>query len=130
MVASPVARVAVPAHPAPRHDRLVLLGLRQARQVADLAPVAALGRVRDYVRSEADGVLAVGVVHRISRVAVGDEDVEAALHPADVRDEPPVDLLAGESGYRHELPAVDGLAQVVRDLLATHPGGSRGGDAQ
>src|SRR3954468_24022372 len=118
MVASPVALVAVPAYPAPRHDRHVLLGLRQVCQIADLAPVAALGGVRDDVGGETDGVLAVLGVHRISRVAVGDEDVEAALHPADVRDEPPVDLLAGESGYRHELPAVDGLAQVRRDLLA------------
>ena len=61
-------------------------------------PGAALVPVGDDVGGEADRVLAVRGVGRVGGVAVGDEDVVAALHPADVRQEPAVDLLAREAG--------------------------------
>ena len=77
-----------------------------------------------------DGVLAGLRVHRVTGVAVRDEDVVLTLHPPDVRDQSPVDLLARESGDRDELAALDRLAQVPAELLAAHAGGARRGDAE
>src|SRR6185503_13356749 len=120
VVSAPVAGVAVPANPAPGCDRAVFSRLGQMSEVADLVPGAALGPVRDDVGGQADRVLTVAGVDGIGRVPVGDEDVEATLHPADVREQATVDLLAGEPGNRHEAPAMDRLAQMAVDPRASH----------
>src|SRR5215217_7463349 len=102
MVAAPVAGIAVPSDPTPRHDRLVLPGLREMRELPDLLPGTTSTLVGDDVRRQTDRVLAVCGMNGVPRIPVDDEDVEAALHPADVWEEPAVDLLAGKSGDRHE----------------------------
>jgi hypothetical protein len=97
-----------------------MTGLREVCELADVAPAPSLGPVGDDVESQADRVLAVPRVSGIGGIAVGDEDVEVALHPPDVAEQATVDLLPGKARDPDEAPAVDRLAQVGADLLASH----------
>src|SRR6266511_4647000 len=116
MVPAPMAGVAVPADPPPGGDGLVLLRLGELGEVPDLRPRAALLRIRDDVGCQPDRVLAVWRVDGIGGVAVGDEDLEAPLHPGDIGKESTVDLLSREVRDRHETAAPGGPAEVVTQL--------------
>ena len=126
VVSPAVAGIAVPPHPTPGRDRVVLTRLGLFGERRNVLPGAILGPVRDDVGGEADRVLAVSRMDRVGGIAVRDEDVVAALHPADVRQQPAVDLLPREAGDVDEAPAAHRLAEVAIDQRAPHLGGRRG----
>src|SRR5687768_5508010 len=111
-----MARVAVVADPAPRKLRPVLPWFGELRKLVDLVAAAA---GREDVGREPDRMLSVhGVAAHREPVAEG--QVELPLHPADVGDEPFVDLDPAGALGADELAAASRLAQVLGDPLALH----------